>query len=31
MTSETREYDDAMVALLDAVWGEGYMSPGGPD
>ena len=32
MTSkQTREYDDAMVAVLDAVWGEGYMSPGGPD
>ena len=32
MTSErTQEYDDALVALLELVWGEGYMSPGGPD
>ncbi len=26
-----QEYDDAMVVLLEAVWGEGYLSPGGPD
>lgn len=25
----TQEYDDNLVALLEAVWGEGYMSPGG--
>ncbi len=32
MTSEqSQEYDDALVAVLEAVWGEGYMSPGGPD
>ena len=32
MTSEqTQEYDDALVAVLEAVWGEGYMSPGGAD
>ncbi len=32
MTSEqTNEYDDALLAVLEAVWGEGYMSPGGPD
>jgi phosphoethanolamine N-methyltransferase len=32
MSSEQlQEYDDDMVALLEAVWGEGYMSPGGPD
>lgn len=24
-------YDDDMTALLEAVWGEGFMSPGGPD
>ena len=24
------EYDDDMVDLLGSVWGEGYMSPGGP-
>lgn len=23
------EYDDDMIALLEAVWGEGFMSPGG--
>ncbi|MDJ0778882.1 MAG: methyltransferase domain-containing protein [Gammaproteobacteria bacterium] len=26
---EFQEYDDDLVALLEAVWGEGYMSPGG--
>ena len=32
MTAEqTQAYDDALVALLELVWGEGYMSPGGPD
>jgi SAM-dependent methyltransferase len=32
MTAEqTQDYDDALVALLELVWGEGYMSPGGPD
>jgi phosphoethanolamine N-methyltransferase len=31
MTAEqTQEYDDALVALLEMVWGEGYLSPGGP-
>ena len=25
----SQEYDDDMVALLEAVWGEGFMSPGG--
>jgi phosphoethanolamine N-methyltransferase len=24
-----QEYDDDLVALLEAVWGEGFMSPGG--
>jgi phosphoethanolamine N-methyltransferase len=28
---QTQEYDDALVALLELVWGEGYMSPGGPE
>ena len=23
------EYDDAMVALLELVWGKGFMAPGG--
>lgn len=27
----SQEYDDDMVALLEAVWGEGFMSPGGTD
>jgi len=26
-----QEYDDAMVSVLEQVWGEGYLSPGGPD
>lgn len=25
------EYDEAMVAALELVWGEGFLSPGGPD
>ena len=30
MTSEpSQEYDEALMALLEAVWGEGFMSPGG--
>ena len=29
--AQTQEYDDALLAVLEAVWGEGYMSPGGPD
>ncbi|MEQ8666430.1 MAG: methyltransferase domain-containing protein [Rhodospirillales bacterium] len=33
MTANTdhQEYDDDMTALLAAVWGEGFMSPGGPE
>jgi phosphoethanolamine N-methyltransferase len=27
----TQEYDDKLMALLEAVWGEGFMSPGGID
>jgi phosphoethanolamine N-methyltransferase len=30
-STQTQAYDDALVALLEAVWGEGYMSPGGPE
>jgi len=30
-TEQTQEYDDALVALLQLVWGDGFMSPGGPD
>lgn len=25
-----QDYDDELVALLESVWGEGYLSPGGP-
>ena len=25
------EYHDAMVAMLQLVWGEGFMAPGGPE
>lgn len=27
----TQEYDDNLMTLLEAVWGEGFMSPGGTD
>ena len=27
--SEIQEYDDNLMALLEALWGEGFMSPGG--
>ena len=25
------EYDDQLIRFLGAMWGEGYLSPGGPD
>ncbi len=25
------EYDDEMIAMLELIWGEGYMTPGGPE
>ncbi len=28
-TEMTQEYDAQLMALLEAVWGEGFMSPGG--
>jgi SAM-dependent methyltransferase len=32
MASEhEQEYDAAFVELLESVWGEGFLSPGGPD
>ncbi len=32
MTENTvQEYDANLTALLEAIWGEGYMSPGGTD
>jgi len=30
-SEQTQAYDDALVTLLELVWGEGYLSPGGPD
>ena len=27
----TQEYDDKLTTLLEAVWGEGFLSPGGID
>lgn len=29
--SATQEYDDKLTALLEALWGEGFLSPGGID
>ena len=29
--TDFQEYDDNLTALLEAIWGEGYMSPGGID
>lgn len=29
--TQAQEYDDALVAVLETIWGEGYLSPGGPD
>ena len=28
---QTQDYDDNLITVLELVWGEGYMSPGGPD
>jgi phosphoethanolamine N-methyltransferase len=28
---QTQEYDDKLVTLLEALWGDGYLSPGGDD
>lgn len=30
-SSMTQEYDDQLTFFLEAVWGEGFMSPGGID
>lgn len=27
----TAEYDETAIRFLEALWGEGYLSPGGPD
>lgn len=29
--AEIQEYDDNLMAVLESVWGEGFMSPGGVD
>ena len=29
--SEPGEYDEPMLALLQIIWGEGFLSPGGPE
>ena len=29
--AEQAEYDDTAIRFLEALWGEGYLSPGGPD
>lgn len=31
MTTEASEYDDTAIRFLEALWGEGYLSPGGPE
>lgn len=30
-TPHEDEYDEDLIALLQLVWGEGFLSPGGPD
>lgn len=30
MSDHENEYHDAMVAMLELIWGAGYMAPGGP-
>ena len=29
--STAAEYDDTAIRFLEALWGDGYLSPGGPD
>lgn len=31
MTDAEPEYDDHAIRFLEAMWGEGYLSPGGPE
>ena len=28
---QTQDYDDKLVTVLEALWGDGYLSPGGND
>lgn len=30
-SGEAAEYDETAIRFLEALWGEGYLSPGGPD
>jgi len=29
--TQNQEYDESLATLLEAIWGEGFMSPGGTD
>jgi phosphoethanolamine N-methyltransferase len=31
MSGDEDLYDDAHISFLEAIWGEGYLSPGGPE
>ncbi len=31
MAAENPHYDDRIISFLEAMWGEGFLSPGGPD
>lgn len=31
MSDQTQHYDNAFAGLLEEIWGEGYLSPGGPE
>lgn len=31
MSDGEAEYDDTAIRFLEALWGDGYLSPGGPD
>jgi phosphoethanolamine N-methyltransferase len=31
VAADAAEYDDTAIRFLEALWGEGYLSPGGPD
>lgn len=30
MTNHENEYHDSLIKMLELIWGEGYMAPGGP-
>ena len=29
-TGHEEEYNDGLIAMLELIWGEGFLSPGGP-